>query len=269
VTGTPNLFVFDADTPPGRRDWAALLPVPPRDVYPEGGAFVPADGGPPARDGVVVAHASTLNGLVSDELDHLLASLPQHDLYLVVVSGGSAHSVADGERVYRRKATVAGGRTPDEGFRRSFADFWADFVASRRTEFALLEPADTHRLDRLEALCAGYVLAAVGGATGAAGELAPAVGVLGLDPVGRAPDDVRAKLGASREWFEAPASWRGVLGDMDRFGAELAAELRRRHGAAALPPGIGTLLEALKTADPVAPAAVAAAVRDMPHLRAG
>jgi hypothetical protein len=267
MTPTPTLFVFDADTPPGRRDWAVLLPVRPRAVYADGGAFVPTDGGSPARDGVVVAHASTLNGLVADELDQLLGSLAHHDLYLVVVSGGFAPTVADGERVYRRKAPVAGGGTLDDGFRRSFADFWADFLASGRPEFALLEPADTHRLDQLEALCAGYVLTAVGNATERADDLAPAVAALGLAAVSRASPDVRAKLAGYRGWFEEPASWRGVLGDLDRYGAELAGELRRRHGAVALPPGIDRLLESLKTAGPIEPAAVATAVCEMPHFR--
>jgi len=93
------------------------------------------------------------------------------------------------------------------------------------------------------------------------------VTTLGLDPVGRATDAVRRKLEGYRTWFETPGSWRGVLGgDVEKFGMQLAGEMRRRHGNAALPAGIGQLLDALQTGDSVAPADVAAAVRDMPHL---
>src|SRR5262249_48256801 len=170
---------------------------------------VPTDDLPSAvRDGVVVAHASTLNGLVGDELDRLLASLAQQNLYLVVVSGGFSRSVADSERVYRRKTPVAGARTPDDGFRRCFADFWEDYRTSHSPEFALLEPAATPGLDRLETLCAGYVLAVIGdpGKETPPEKLTLAVAALGLDPVGRATDAVRAKLAGYRAWFETTES---------------------------------------------------------------
>jgi hypothetical protein len=264
-----NLYLFDTDSQSVRRDWNALLPAGYELVVVRDRAFQLEAGTEEVADGVVVTHASSFVGLSSREREGVLTNLALQNLYLVIVSGGEAN-IDEAAYVYQRKHPVGKQRgSPDSGFRHCFEDFWQDFRLSRRPDFTLLEPPDTHWLSDLEWLCTGYVVALAG--RNAEGTLQPAELTAALEPLGlqglqSGEATLQTRLLTQRTWFSTPASWVASLGgNLSRFRTLLTAEFAQRFRQQQLPEGIASLLDALAGTEPLSPAVVAKAARDIPR----
>jgi hypothetical protein len=235
--------------------------------------WCPVEGDGGVSDGVIVAHASSFDGLSSREQDSALEALPGEHLYLVLVAGGASQVEFANPRVYRRHRFVGKSRVPDAGFRSCFAEFWHHFGQAREPNFLLLEPLDAHHLADLDALCAGYVIAhAEADATGVRpSELAPTLARLGLAGLGSPAATVRERLARQRETFRSPAFWAAALGGspsgFPRYRERLAIECTRRYNSA-VPPGIAALLDAITAGVPITTSLVADAVRTFPFVAA-
>jgi len=130
-----------------------MLPAGYLEVRIEADAFR-SDAGP-ARDGVVVAHASRLPD--GPALDRLQGGAPVAGLSLVIISGGVQERGPHDAHLYRRCRAVRT-RDVDEEFARCFARFWDHRLRTGENSFALLEP-ERDMLTALHVLCRGAVLA--------------------------------------------------------------------------------------------------------------
>ena len=149
----PSLYLFDNEDGRWRRPWARMLPPGYIEVSIEADSF--RHEGLPARDGIVVAHASRLPA--PPARGRLWRSARDAGLSLVLVSGGAQEHGAGEAHVYCRRRPVRTGDL-DEEFARDFARFWEHRVGSGETCFALLEPG-RDMLTALHVLCRGVVLA--------------------------------------------------------------------------------------------------------------
>lgn len=267
----PRLYLFDLDAVDVRRDWDALLPVGFHRVMIDGQEWRPIAGDHRVSAGLVLAHASSFDGLSSREQDAALEALARDDLHLVLVAGGASQGEFTNPRVYRRQRFVGKSKVPDAGFRACFAEFWHHFAQTREAKFLLLEPLDAHHLADLDSLCAGYVIAHVeADATGSVqpSVLAPTLARLGLAGMGSPTAAVRDRLARQRETFRSPDFWAATLGGNSagfaRYRERLAIEFTRRYSTT-VPPGITALLDAIAADQPIEPALVADAVRAFPE----
>lgn len=149
----PSLYLFDTEDERWRRPWARMLPAGFIEVRIEADAFRHAGG--PARDGVVVAHASRLPAGAARE--RLWEDAARSGLDLVLISGGAHEPGPFPPHVHARRRRVRT-REIDGEFARCLARFWDERVRKGVSCFELLEP-ERDPWTVLRVLCRGAVLA--------------------------------------------------------------------------------------------------------------